>query len=225
MFDDKGKTDFGLLQNSIKSKKEDFYYVIFDLLAINGEDLRNLPLLKRKSKLEMLLFKADKHLMYSSHVLEGKQSFEFAKQNNLEGIVAKKTTSKYLGKRTEEWLKIKCYLRQEFVIAGYTTSEKNELISALLVGYYDKNKLKFAGKVGTGFSDIDRQALRKKFQSKTRKTNPFDVDFKDKNITFLNPYYVAEIKYAELTKSKILRQPSFIALREDKNPKTITLEK
>ena len=223
-FDENGKTDFGLLQHSIKSKENDFYYVIFDILAIGDKDLRNLQLLERKEKLERLLYKTDNHLIYSSHFLDGEKSFEFAKKNNLEGIIAKKSSSKYMGKRNEDWLKIKCYLRQEFVIIGYTTSEKNELISALLLGYYEKEKLVYVGKVGTGFNEKDKIELNKKFQPYQRKNSHFK-NFKEKNITWLKPKYVCEIQYAELTKENLLRQPSFIALRADKKPKEITLEK
>ena len=225
MFDENGRTDFGLLQNSIKAKKDEFFYVVFDLLSINGEDLRSLPLIKRKEKLERLLFKADEHIIYSPHVEDGKASFDFAKKNNLEGIVAKKINSKYLGKRTDDWLKIKCYMRQEFVIVGYTTTEKNELISALLLGYYKNKKLKFIGKVGTGFSELDKKELHKKFKSHKRKTSPLKEEIKEKNVTWLKPKFIAEIQYAELTKEGLLRQPSFIGLRVDKKPNEITLEK
>lgn len=223
-FDDHGKSDFGLLQESIKSKKSNFYYVIFDLLALNGEDLRNLPLIERKSKLERLLFKANKNLMFSTHVTDGNESFKFAKENNLEGIIAKNSKSKYLGKRNEDWIKIKCYLRQEFVIAGYTTTAKNKLISALHLGYYEKGKLKYVGKVGTGFSEKDKALLHKTFQKHTRKTCPFADIIEVKNTTWLKPHFVAEIQFAELTKEKILRQPSFIALRLDKPAKEVKLE-
>lgn len=223
-FDESGKSNFGLLQQNIKSKKENFHYVIFDLLALNGEDLRKLPLIERKEKLERLLYKTEKCLIYSSHVDNGEESFKFAKENNLEGIIAKNSNSTYSGKRNEDWLKIKCYLRQEFVIAGYTTTIKNELISALLLGYYEKDKLKYVGKVGTGFSEKDKKELHSKFQNYLRKTCPFDKNPQEENITWLKPHFVAEIQFTELTKEKILRQPSFIALRTDKPAKDVKLE-
>lgn len=223
-FDENGRSDFGLLQENIKKKKEDFFYVVFDLLALNGEDLRAVPLIERKAKLERLLFKADKCLIYSSHVDKGKESFDFAKKNNLEGIIAKKSNSPYSGKRTEDWLKIKCYLRQEFVIAGYTTTDKNALLSALLLGYYQDKKFVYIGKVGTGFSETQKQELHETFQKLTRKTCPFHEEMKQKNVTWLSPSLVAEIQYAELTKDKLLRQPSFIGLRKDKDAKDVKLE-
>lgn len=224
VFDDTGRSDFGLLQESIKHGKYKPYYVIFDLLALNGEDLRELPLLERKTKLERLLFKAENNLIYSSHVNKGKECFEFAKKNNLEGIVAKKINSSYLSKRSEEWLKIKCYLRQEFVVAGYTTTEKNEHISALLLGYYKDKKLVYVGKVGTGFNAKDKQELHKSFQKYIRKSCPFVENIKEKNVTWISPHFVAEIQYSELTKDNLLRQPSFIGIRKDKNAKDVVLE-
>lgn len=223
-FDENGRSDFGLLQENIKRKKGDFYYIVFDLLALNGQDLRNLPLIERKQKLERLLFDCDSNIIYSTHVEKGKESFEFAKKNNLEGIIAKKVSSVYSGKRNEDWLKIKCYLRQEFVIAGYTTTEKNKFLSSLILGYYDKEKFIYVGKVGTGFSDVLRKELRNKFQKYIRKSCPFSENVKEENATWISPNFIAEIQYAELTKDNLLRQPSFIGLRSDKKPKDVKLE-
>ncbi len=223
-FDANGRSDFGLLQENLKKNNNDFYYIIFDLLSLNGEDLRNLPLIERKTKLERLLVKADNKLIYSKHVEKGKESFDFAKENELEGIIAKKSKSIYSGKRTDDWLKIKCYNRQEFVIAGYTTTEKNSLISALLLGYFEDKNLIFVGKVGTGFNENDKLELHSKFETCKRKTCPFKSEIKVKNAVWLKPQFVAEIQYTELTKDKLLRQPSFIALRKDKPAKDVKLE-
>ncbi len=223
-FDKNGKSDFSLLQNSLKNSKNNLYYCAFDLLALDGEDLRELPLIERKEKLERLLFKAEKNIIYSSHTTKGKETFAFAKENDLEGVIAKKKQSKYVGKRTEDWLKIKCYARQEFVIAGYTTSAKNNILSALILGYFDKNKLIYVGKVGTGFSEKDKQELVNKFQKSISEKFPFRDEKKINKVVWLKPKFVAEIQFAELTKDNLLRQPSFIALREDKNAKDVVLE-
>ncbi len=223
-FDESGKSDFGLLQACLKNNTNNLYYCVFDLLALNGEDLRDIPLIERKKKLERLLFKAKENIIYSSHTNKGKETFEFAKENYLEGIIAKKEKSKYIGKRTEDWLKIKCYLRQEFVIAGFTTSEKNSVLSALILGYYENNKLKFIGKVGTGFSEKDKKELVKIFKRSIVDKCPFAIEKKIKNVVWLKPKFVAEIQFAELTKDNLLRQPSFIALREDKDVKDVVLE-
>ncbi|MBR6779221.1 MAG: non-homologous end-joining DNA ligase [Clostridia bacterium] len=224
-FDETGKSNFGLLQQNIKDGKNNFHYVIFDLIALNGKDLRTLPLIERKKELEKILAKADDNLVYSTHIVgKGKESFALAKEKQLEGIMAKKIDSTYVGKRTDDWLKIKCYLRQEFVIIGYTTTEKNQLLSALLLGYYDDKKLKFIGKVGTGFDAVQRKNLNQKFKYIESKISPLKEDLNIKNVKWLKPTLVAEIQYAEITKDGLLRQPSFIGLRVDKNAKNVHLE-
>ncbi|MBR4999174.1 MAG: non-homologous end-joining DNA ligase, partial [Clostridia bacterium] len=223
-FDQNGKSDFGLLQESIKKDSTSLCYCVFDLLALNGEDLRNLPLIERKAKLERLLFKSKNNLIYSSHVDNGKETFDFAKKNNLEGIIAKKKNSVYTGKRTDDWLKVKCYARQEFVIAGYTTSDKNTILSALLLGYYKNKKLVYAGKVGTGFDEKDRKSLVDAFQSSIVTACPFADNIKVNNAVWLKPKFVAEIQFAEFTKDNLLRQPSFVGLRSDKKSKDVVLE-
>lgn len=224
-FDKDGRSDFGLLQNSIKSGDNNLCYVIFDLLALDGVDLKNLPLESRKKKLELLLFDAPQNLIYSKDVSDGKKIFEFAKKHNLEGIMAKKKSSIYEQKRTEDWLKIKCYKRQEFVIVGYTTTQKNQNLSAVLLGYYNQKKLKYVGKAGTGFDEVLRRELSKKFAKIKTQNSPLDKKSKAKNVFWLKPQYVAEIQFAEITKSGLLRQPSFVGLRQDKDAKDVTLEK
>ena len=223
-FDENGRSDFSLLQENLKRNKNNMFYVVFDLLALNGEDLRSLPLIERKNKLERLVYKTDKNIVYSSHVEKGKECFNFAKENNLEGIVAKKTNSIYSGKRTEAWLKIKCYKKQEFVICGFAQNENNTIFSSLLLGYYKNNELIFVGKVGTGFSEKLKEQLKQKFEKIISKKTYFNKNINEKNVTWLKPKLVAEIQFVELTKEKVLRQASFIGLRTDKNPKDVVLE-
>ena len=222
--DKKGRSIFSLLTENIKQGKGDFTYVVFDILALDGKDLRNKPLHERKEILKDVLKDAPNNIILSSYVINnGEESFKIAKKLDLEGIIAKRIDSKYNGKRDEDWLKIKCYKRQEFVIGGYITSDKNKDLSALLVGYYDKNKLVFVGKVGTGFDAKTRTELAKKFKNKIRKTSPFlECDIKDAK--WITPDFVAEVQFAEITKSGLLRQPSFIGLRKDKKAKDVKLE-
>lgn len=226
VFDNNGKSDFGLLQNSIKNNKSNFYYVVFDVLAYNGKDLRNLPLKSRKIVLDEVL-KTNQNIILCDYVKNnGNKVFEYAKKHNLEGIVAKNILSTYDNKRDENWQKIKCYLRQEFVIIGYSISEKNQLLSAIFVGYYANNDLFFIGKVGTGFSEQLKKELNEKFlKLKTNKINIKNSEKITQNIQFLKPKLVAEIQFSNITKDKKLRQASFVALREDKNPKNVVLEK
>lgn len=224
VFDKKGKSDFGLLNQSIKANKQNFCYVVFDIIALEGKDLRNKPLIERKEILNKTLIDCPKNIVLSSFVKnEGEKIFKIAKQLGLEGIVAKKTNSVYNDKRDDDWLKIKCYKRQEFVIGGYSTTNKNKLLSAIYVGYYKNSKLHFVGKVGTGFDESSKKALNKKFEKLKRKTSPF-VNFDDKNAMWISPTLVAEIQFAEFTKSNVLRQPSFVGLRTDKTAKKVKLE-
>lgn len=222
-FDKLGRSDFSLLQQELKGDKN-IAYVVFDILALNGEDLRNTPQIERKEIVEKTLKNCPPNIIYSTHTTgNGKKCFDFAKKHKLEGIIAKKSDAAYTGTRNGDWLKIKCYLRQEFVICGYTTTNKNRTLSALLLGVYKKNKLTFVGKVGTGFNTQDRIMLRDELDRlQTSKPN-FEIKTKE-NIVWSKPKLVAEIQYAELTRDKILRQPSFIALRADKPAKLIKLE-
>ncbi len=217
-----GKSDFALLQERLKTQNDDICYVIFDILALNGEDLRENTLEERKNILKRLLAKCDKKLMFSAHVEgEGEKCFEFAKENGLEGIVAKKKNSTYEFSRSESWLKIKCYKRQEFVVCGYE-AKKTEL-GALLLGVFENGKLVFAGKVGTGFSDEVRHELKTKLD-KIKAKCPFENFKEGKGVNFVLPKLVAEIQFAERTKSGVLRQASFVGLRSDKKPKDVVWE-
>ena len=225
VFDEKGRSDFGLLQSSIKNGEHNFAYVVFDILALNGEDLRDKLLIDRKILLEKNV-KFSKNIILSNFVKgNGKKILDFAKTNNLEGVVAKNENSVYDNKRDENWIKIKCYLRQEFVIIGFKITQKNKLLSAIFVGYYEKNNLIFAGKVGTGFSDKLKKELNEKFLNlTTKKPNIKNIEEIEKGVIFLKPKLVSEIKFAEITKSGKLRQASFVGLREDKKPKMVVNE-
>lgn len=224
-FDQDGRSDFGLLQHKIKTKSTGYCYVIFDILAFNGEDLRDKPLIERKEILEQVLTNCPKNLIFSSFVKgKGKQSFNLAKKLNLEGIIAKNINSKYVGLRNGDWLKIKCIKRQEFVIGGYTISDKNDILSSILVGYYDKDKLVYIGKVGTGFNEKIKKKLVNKFKKIKNKEKPFK-ELKENDAIWLTPSLVAEIKFTEITQHGNLRHPVYIGLREDKDPKNVKLEK
>ena len=222
--DDKGRSDFQLLHARMKNGGT-IVYAIFDILALNGEDLRTKPLKERKEILKRLLYKEQDYLMYSDYVIgKGKTMFNFAKKNNLEGIMAKNLDSEYVGKRSDDWQKIKCYQRQEFVIGGYTTTLQNPEISAFLVGYYDKNQFIYIGKVGTGLNEKEKQQLSTKLKKLKIDKSPFKNSPNLKNINYVSPKLVAEIQYSEVTKDGHLRQPSFAGLRQDKNPKDVVLE-
>lgn len=225
-FDKKGKSDFGLLQQVLKNGESNLCYVIFDILALDGKDLRKTKLLERKKILSNLLKTNSSNLILSDYVInQGKECYKLAQKNNLEGIVAKKIDSLYTGKRTKDWLKIKCYFRQEFVIVGYTKTAKNKNLSAILLGYYNNQKLVYIGKAGTGFTDQTRNHLSNIFEKiKVEKPKIVNLAQVESDAVWIKPKFVAEIKFAEITKEKMLRQASFVGLREDKNPKETKLE-
>ena len=229
--DASGKTDFQALQNYIKNPTgKNLTYIVFDLLALDGEDLRERRLSDRKEMLEFLLKNAPKNLCYSQHVRgNGKESFAAACKAGMEGIVGKKADSVYSGTRNGDWIKLKCGKRQEFVIGGYTLSNKKTSgVSSLLLGVYEGDELIYAGRAGTGLSERVRKELESEFESCKRTEPPFKLSPKPRSnekITWLEPKLVAEIQFAEWTEEDVLRQASFKGLRTDKNPRDIKREK
>lgn len=224
VLDKNGKSDFGALQKSITEIKNNFVYMAFDILSIQGKDLREKTLLKRKKELKAVL-RNSTFVVFSDYVIgKGKESFAFAKKNGLEGIVCKKLDSIYSGTRNGDWLKVKCRKEQEFVIGGYETSEKNKILSAILVGYYCGKRFYFVGKVGTGFNKNTKKDLIDKFLKIGSKTSKFDnFCSKNDNIFYLLPKIVVQIQYAEITKSGNLRQASYKGIRIDKEAKDVVL--
>lgn len=229
--DKAGKTDFQALQNYLKSPRgKHLTYIVFDLLALDGVDLRVRPLIERKVMLETLLKNAPSNLYYSRYIEgKGKESFAAACETGMEGIIGKRAGSVYSGTRNGDWIKLKCDKRQEFVIGGYSISDKRSSgVSSLLLGVYEGDDLVYAGRAGTGFSESDMKILEDKFQNIKRQSSPFREELKEKSnesIIWLEPQFVAEIKFAEWTEENLLRQASYKGLRSDKDPRTIVREK
>lgn len=228
--DENGKTDFQALQSYMRNPGgKSLTYIVFDLLALDGEDLRGHRLAERKEKLEKLMKDCPKNLYYSKHVKgNGKACFQAACEASMEGIVGKRADSVYSGTRNGDWIKIKCDMRQEFVIGGYAISDKRKRgISSLLLGVYEGNKLVYAGRAGTGFTERVMKELEDKFRGITRDESPFSQEppvKKDEKIIWLEPVLVAEIKFAQWTDENLLRQASFKGLRTDKDPKDVKRE-
>ena len=231
VIDAAGKTDFQALQNYMKNPQaQNLSYIVFDLLALDGADLRGQRLLDRKETLADLMKDAPENLHYSRHVRgNGQESFRVACKTGMEGIVGKKADSVYSGSRNGAWIKLKCDNRQEFVIGGYTLSNrKTSGVSSLLLGVYEDGNLVYAGRAGTGLSESDIKDLERKFAGMQRMESPFQRVPKSRStekITWLEPGLVAEIKFAEWTKENLLRHASFKGLRTDKNPRDIKKEK
>ncbi|HHW46694.1 MAG TPA: DNA ligase D [Clostridiales bacterium] len=229
--DQSGKTDFQALQNYMKNPKgQKLTYIIFDLLALDGKDLRQQTLSERKKTLENLMQTAPGNLHYSKHVEgNGEECFKAACSLGMEGIIGKKADSVYSGTRNGDWIKLKCEKRQEFVIGGFTLSDKKARgISSLLLGAYDDEDLVYVGRAGTGFSQAVTKDLLAQFEHIKQASSPFKNPPSrrtNEKIIWLQPNTVAEIRFSEWTKDNLLRQASFKGLRTDKSPKEIQLEK
>ncbi len=228
-----GISDFQTLQNALRDGRSDaLVYFAFDLLFLDGEDLRELPLHERKERLAQLLRRAapDAHLRLSEHVTGGgARFFAQACKLGLEGTIAKRAASPYRAARSRDWLKIKCVARQEFVIGGYTPpGGSRQYLGALLVGLREGDKLRYAGKVGTGFNARSLRDLHERLRPLEQPDPPFDDAPKGSEVRdarWVRPELVAEIAFSEFTHDGRLRHPSFQGLREDKPARDVVREK
>lgn len=225
-----GGSAFSALQAALSQGQPTEYYA-FDLLHLDGDDLRSLPLVDRKEKLRDLLatLSTAAPVHFSEHVEgHGKEVFEEMCRNNREGIIAKKADASYTNRRTRAWLKIKCKNRQEFVIGGYKRSDKRgRPFSSLLLGVYEGDEFVYRGKVGTGYSEAVMDDVAAQLEKLRRKDSPFDriSAAAARSAVWVTPRLVAEIDYSELTEGGHIRHGSFIGLREDKAPAEVTMEK
>jgi bifunctional non-homologous end joining protein LigD len=225
---EKGKGDFQLLQQWQKTGKGQLVYYIFDILWLDGKDLTDLPLTERKAILQSILPEHE-ILRFSDHIQgKGKQFYEEASRQGLEGIMAKKADSTYSPDvRTKQWLKIKTHRQQEAIICGFTEPRRSrKYFGALVLGVYEKGELKYAGHTGTGFTEKLQADVYKKLKPLITKESPFDKKPKtNMPCTWVKPKLVCEIKFGEWTQENIMRIPVFLGLREDKNPQEVTKEK
>jgi bifunctional non-homologous end joining protein LigD len=225
--DEKGKPSFQLLQSTLKERQgANLVFYAFDLLVDRGEDIKRLPNIVRKDRLASLLAGVNPPIIYGDHVIgKGEALFEQVCKQGGEGIVAKKASCPYKGMRTRNWLKIKCIERQEFVIVGWTTSDKRIGFRSLLLAAKEKGKLTYAGKVGTGFNAKLIDQLMDRMKPLEVDKAPVTVPRADrKGAHFIKPELVAEIAFTEFTNEGILRHPSFIGLREDKPASEVVVE-
>lgn len=229
--DASGRASFQKLQQHInKNQAAGLMFHIFDLLYLDGFDLTRCTLRERKQVLAELFARVpeDSPLRYSDHVEgNGAAMFKQACKFGIEGIVSKLADSRYESTRNRNWLKIKCLKRQEFVIAGYTLSDKGLPFSSLVLGVYEKGKLIYAGRAGTGFSNQMRVDLKKTLDKLKRPTRPFakiPVDPGLRRAVWVEPTLVGEVAFTEWTDEDIIRHPSFQGLREDKKPVDVIRE-
>ena len=221
-----GRPDFSTLKDAISAGGEMTLFA-FDLLALDGEDLAELPNVVRKEWLRPLLTGADAHLQFSEHIVgQGEALFATMCKEGYEGVVSKLADAPYRGKRTKAWLKIKCTRRQEFVIVGWTPSDKSRGFRALLLGVNGPDGLVYAGKVGTGFDVATMQDLQAKMARIERKTPTVDAPRAAvRGAHWVKPVLVAEIAFAETTPDGVLRHSSFLGLRGDKAASEVVAEK
>lgn len=232
VLDENQRSNFQYLQNALKQNNSyHFIYYIFDLIYYNGLDLSKTPLIERK-KILGKLFPSKNHgsIRYSDHILgKGDKIFKKSCKLMLEGIVSKNIYSHYISKRTTDWLKIKCFKRQEFVIGGYTSPQgSRQYFGSLLIGVYSKNKkFKYCGHVGTGFTEESLKSLftlLKKHESSEPHFSETTL-IKTAHVHWLKPTVVIEVEFTEWTQSGVLRHPSFKGIRNDKKASDVILEK
>ncbi|MGE0009815.1 MAG: non-homologous end-joining DNA ligase [Candidatus Babeliales bacterium] len=230
-----GLSDFSRLQQRMHARTKEaatktrvpVYYYIFDIMYLDGYDLTQLPLITRKQILRKVMT-FEKPLRYTQHKLKASASyFRTICKKGWEGLVVKYKNSTYQSKRSTDWLKFKCVQEQELVIGGYTDPQRSRVgFGAILVGYYKRGKLHYAGKIGTGFDTEELLYLTNKFNKLATNKNPF-VNFDDslKGVHWVKPQLVCEVGFTEWTKYNKLRHPTYKGLRRDKPAKLVTQEK
>jgi bifunctional non-homologous end joining protein LigD len=230
---DGNRTSFAKLQRRIGIKDPDearrsgvpvFYYV-FDLMYLDGSDIRQLPLIERKTMLERAFrFRAALRFMEHRNT-EGEALYREACRMGLEGLIAKRRDSQYLGGRSPDWLKFKCINEQELVIGGFTEPAGARIaLGALLVGYYRGGSLRYAGKVGTGFDNETLVNLRPRLNAREVKRSPFGDLVPEKAAHWVRPDLVAQIGFTEWTTDGKLRHPRYLGLRSDKPARDVVRE-
>jgi bifunctional non-homologous end joining protein LigD len=221
-FDRRGTSRFQLLQQD----KAEATYVVFDCVFRNGRDLRGEPLSTRRAVMESAI-RSSKTLVASRRLAtNGLEAFRVAKRHGYEGIVAKDLLSSYVEARSAKWLKVKVHQEDEFVIGGYTKPTGSRLyFGALLLGAYDRGKLCYVGKVGTGFDRTTLAALYRRFRPLARARSAMVGMPRERGALFLAPRLIAQISFQEWTADRKLRQPVFLGLRDDKRPQDVLLPK
>ncbi len=240
-FTDDGRPSFQLVQRRMglsdpgviarRRRETPVTFVVFDLLHLDGGSTRELPYDERRRLLESLGLDGPSWQTPASHAGPGADLLEATRERGLEGVVAKRRNSPYRpGKRSGEWVKVRNWKRQEFVIGGHIPGEgkRAERVGSLLVGYWEKGKLVFAGGVGSGLKEADLDFLTGELAKRRRPDSPFDVGApsgpKAKLAVWCEPELVCEVAWTEWTQQGTLRQPAFKTMRSDKDPREVVRE-
>ena len=219
-----GVSRFQLLQNALRHEAK-LLYCAFDLMFENGDDLRQMPLLQRKKRLEAILPRGKLIALSRHRKADGTKFFAEAERKGLEGIMAKRADSAYAsGSRSADWLKIKISKRQEVVIAGFTAPKRTRpFFGALVLAVRENNAWRY---IGTGFNHKTLEELHGKLAKLKAGKSPFPAKVKDEGVTtWVKPSLVAEVKFAEWTSKGELRQPVYLGLRSDKKAKDVVRER
>ena len=239
VINDAGVSNFGALQNWRSEADGELVMYVFDILWYEGKSLMQMPLFNRREILKSLLHGKDERIKLSADFVGGDEFFNAARKLNLEGVMAKKADSIYVpGSRSKHWLKIKFKQRQEVVIGGFTKNDgSGKLFSSLLLGFYENGLLKYAGKVGTGFSEKQQTEMLSQFNPLLQLKSSFfeEPDFNHPSrfrpnpahaiAYWLKPELVCEVSYAEITSDGVFRHPSFEGMRLDKKAIDVKKEK
>lgn len=232
--DERGRSSFQSLQNALPRgfgkavHNHQLRYFVFDLLFLNGEDLRTLSLSERKARLKALLRrKPTGCVLYSDHIqADGDTALLQACAAGLEGLIAKRKDAAYREGRGSDWLKLKCHQRREFVIVGLIPAAGRRTgFRSLLLGLREGSSLRFAGRVGTGFSEDSLKDLAQRLGKLASDKSPLDDPPRIAHVAWVRPELVCEVEYTEMTADGSLRHPSFQGLREDKNATSVKRER
>ena len=238
-FDDDGRPSFGQLQQRMhvtgpevarRAAETPILYVVFDMLHFDGNDMTPLAYLDRRFLMTEIVEPGDHWQVPGHQIGDGASLLQATKDRGLEGVVAKRVDSVYVpGKRSPAWRKIKARRRQEMVVGGWQPGDgrRDGTVGSLLVGHYVGDRLQFGGKVGTGFSDRELARLDALFAPLATEACPFDPP-PPRPIArvahWLHPVLVAEVEFAEWTSDGSLRHPTYLGLRDDKDPTTVVRE-
>ncbi|MGB9182920.1 MAG: non-homologous end-joining DNA ligase [Solirubrobacteraceae bacterium] len=225
---DGSQTSFAKLAQRGRTHVPVFFY-IFDVLWLDGQDVRRLPLRTRKRLLREALGFQDKALRFSTHRnRDGEAYFAEACRKGWEGLIAKRADSPYTAKRSRDWLKLKCGQGQELVIGGFTAPQGSRSeFGALLLGYYDGDELRYAGKVGTGFDADTLHWLGERLRQLAQDEPAFAdaAGIRERAVQWVKPELVAAVGFSEWTTAGRLRHPRFLGLRDDKSPRAVVRER
>jgi len=220
--DERGRPSFSAMQTG----KGRLVYYAFDCLEAGGESLVDRPLEERRERLAELV-RPDGAFMLSEPFADGEALLRAVTEQGLEGVVAKRLDSRYdPGSRSAAWLKIKNKFRQELVIGGWLPGEggRRDTLGSLAVGFYEDGKLRYAGNVGTGFTQKTLSEVLAELRERGRRDSPFEGRKPPKAVRFVEPELVAEVEFRGWTKTRTLRQPSFKGLRDDKDARDVIFE-